>query len=216
MEMDRVFAQVLPRFRRTRMRSFVQRFTVTADSRILDVGGTPFNWSLIDVRPRVTMLNLRPPRVDVMPPNVTFVQGSALDLPFGDDSFDIAFSNSVIEHLGTLDNQRRFAREVRRVSRKVWVQTPNRWFPVEPHLLTPLIHYLPVSLQRRLLRNFTLWGWLRRPTQADVAGFIDEVRLLTRSEMEELFPDCDVRSERFLGMTKSFVAVRGARGPGRG
>ena len=62
---------------------------------------------------------------------------------FGDASFDIAFSNSVIEHLSTFENQARMAAEVRRVARAYWVQTPNFWFPIEPHFLVPAWHWLP-------------------------------------------------------------------------
>ena len=64
-------------------------------------------------------------------------------LPFGDGSFDFVFSNSAIEHLRTPERQRRFAVEVARVGKRYCVQTPNRWFPLESHLLTPWVHYLP-------------------------------------------------------------------------
>ena len=75
--------------------------------------------------------------------------GDGRALPFRDEAFDVVFSNSVIEHVGDAASQRRFAREVARVGRAYWVQTPNRWFPVEQHLLTPLVHWLPKSWQRR-------------------------------------------------------------------
>jgi hypothetical protein len=129
-------------------------------------------------------------------------------LDFADHSFDIAFSNSVIEHVGALDEQRAFADELRRVGRQLWVQTPARSFFFEPHLLTPFIHFLPHSWQRRLVRNFTLWGWVTRPSQASVDRMLGELRLLDYATFRALFPDCEIRRERFLGFTKSFVAVR--------
>src|ERR1035441_4234454 len=85
-------------------------------------------------------------------------------LPFPNRSVDISFSNSVIEHVGDHDRQRAFAREMARVGKCYFVQTPNRWFFIEPHLETPLIHFLPLSWQRKLLRNFTLWGLINRPS----------------------------------------------------
>ncbi len=78
--------------------------------------------------------------------------------------------------------------------------------------MTPLVHYLPRGWQRRLLRNFTVWGWLARPSQQAVDRFLAETRLLDHEEMHRLFPDCEIRRERFLGFTKSYVAVRRAPG----
>jgi Methyltransferase domain len=129
-------------------------------------------------------------------------------LPFADRAFDVVFSNSVIEHVSTWERQMQFAAGARRVGRKLWVQTPAYEFFIEPHLMTPFIHWLPVRWQRRLLRNFTPWGWLTRPPTPTVDAFIAEVRLLTRSEMRKLFPECEILEEKFLGMTKSYIAVR--------
>ena len=74
--------------------------------------------------------------------------------------------------------------------------------------MTPLVHYLPRSWQRRLLRRCTLWGLLSRPSQEQVDRFLAGTRLLGYDEMRRLFPDCEIRRERFLGLTKAYVAVR--------
>jgi hypothetical protein len=94
------------------------------------------------------------------------------------------------------------------VGRQVWVQTPARSFFFEPHLLAPFIHFLPFSWQRRLVRNFTLWGWVTRPSQVSVDQMLGGLRLLDYATFRTLFPDCEIRRERFLGVTKAFVAVR--------
>ena len=94
------------------------------------------------------------------------------------------------------------------MGRGLFVQTPARRFFFEPHLLTPFVHWLPRRWQRRLLRNFTVWGWLARPVPAQVERHLVETRLLGLGEMRRLFPDCEIRCERFLGLTKSYVAVR--------
>jgi SAM-dependent methyltransferase len=132
------------------------------------------------------------------------IEADATELPFPDNTFDIAFSNSVIEHLGTWENQQAFAREARRVARKLWIQTPARSFPIEAHLLAPYIQYLPKKLQHRLAR-WTPRGLLNPGV---VHGIVDEVRLLTFKEISKLFPDCRILRERLLGVTKSYIAVR--------
>jgi hypothetical protein len=190
------------------MNRFVKTFQPTSETAVLDVGGTPYNWERIDATFPITLVNIEPLESDGLDARYTLVQGSGAQLDFPDRSFDIAFSNSVIEHVGSLEEQRSFANELRRVGRQVWVQTPARSFFFEPHLLTPFIHYLPLSWQRRLVRNFTLWGWITRPSRASVDRMLGELRLLDYAAFQELFADCEIRRERFLGFTKAFVAVR--------
>ena len=127
-------------------------------------------------------------------PGAHFVQADATELPFGDDEFDIAYSNSVIEHLQP-DLRRAYARELRRVARRWFVQTPNRWFPVEPHALLPFVHWLPRPAGRALWR-------------LGVSGDpYDEVRLLDARELRRLFPDAVIFRERAGPLTKSLVAA---------
>ena len=146
-----------------------------------------------------------------LPAIVPVVNADLLAMPFT-RAFDVVFSNSVIEHVGDEASQRRFAGELARVGRAYWVQTPNRWFPVEQHLLTPLVHWLPKRWQRRIVPRATVWSALVRPT-ADrrafyVAHYLDEVRLLSAGDFAALFPDARLIRERVCGWTKSLVAVR--------
>ena len=192
------------------MNRFVETFQPTAEATVLDVGGTPYNWEQNRREVPGHAAQHRTPRSPTGF-DATLHAGSGLrklQLDFADRSFDIAFSNSVIEHVGPLDAQRAFAEELRRVGRQLWVQTPARSFFFEPHLLAPFIHFLPLSWQRRLVRNFTLWGWITRPSQASVDRMLGELRLLDYAIFRDLFPDCEIRRERFLGFTKAFVAVR--------
>lgn len=196
-------------FRKRRMTRFMQQFHPTEETRILDVGGTLFNWQFVDCRCRVTLLNLvNPSHSGDFPDNYEFVEGDGTDLRYDDNAFDIVFSNSVIEHVGSYERQRLFAAESLRVGKAVWVQTPARCFFLEPHLVTPFIHFFPVTWQRKLLRRFTLWGWLTRPSPERIEQFLASVRLLNYREMRELFPGCEIRRERFLLLTKSYIAVR--------
>jgi len=208
MDIHRVYRALGTGFRRRRMRRFERVFRPTPKTRILDVGGTRFPWELVESRPRVTLLNLAPAPGDAAPGRFTQVTASGTRLPHLDASFDIAYCNSVIEHVGAHDAQAALAAQLRRVARGLWVQTPARGFFFEPHLLTPFFHYLPRGWQRRLVRNFTVWGWLARPDPQRAKQIVDEIRLLTYREFAALFPDCEIQRERFLGWTKSYVAVR--------
>ena len=205
-----MLADAMRRFRTRRMQEFVKRFQVTPGTRILDVGGTPSNWLLADVRPSVTLLNM-PRGQEQSEQGFTFVSGDGCELPFPDQSFDIVFSNSVIEHVGAPAQQRRFADEIRRVGKRYWVQTPNQRFPIEPHLLTPFVHWLPRNLQQAWVTKWTVWDWVERPSpdrrEYYIQHFLRDIRLLSASELAALFPDAKILRERSLGCTKSLIAV---------
>lgn len=209
MDIHKFYQIFFPVFRKKRMREFFKTFSPAEHTKILDIGGTPYNWVISKCSSQVTLLNLSEPDgfVDA-PSNLSFVEGDGTALNYSDAEFDICFSNSVIEHLGTYDNQIIFASEISRVRKKIWVQTPAKLFPVEPHLMTPFIHFFPKRVQKSMLQNFTLWGWVTRPSQEVVDRFLSEVRLLTHDEMEQIFPDCQILREKFLGFTKAYIAVR--------
>ena len=209
MNIHAIFARLSPHFRERRMRWFKATVNPEPSETILDVGGCSAFWLGSNLKNPLTILNVsfvgEPAQ---RPANFEFVLGDGCKLPFADASFDIVFSNSAIEHVGTWERQQAFAREALRVGRRVWIQTPARGFFIEPHLLAPFIHWLPASVQRRLIRWTTLWGWIERPSAVKVDAFLAEVRLLNRTEMQELFPSCAILHERVSGLTKSFVAVR--------
>jgi methyltransferase family protein len=180
--------------------------------RIIDIGGTNRFWEQRGWAGRddveITLVNLE--AEERRHGNVHPTAGDATDLSeHGDDHFDIAFSNSVIEHLFTLDKQRRMADEVRRVARAYWVQTPNFWFPIEPHFLVPAWHWLPEETRVAILRRRGV-GWAGRCPDPDFARrIVHEHRLMRRSELAALFPGATLISERFGGLVKSWSAVAG-------
>jgi SAM-dependent methyltransferase len=196
-------------FRPRRLKLFYETFDITADTKVLDLGGGTFFWELAHAEgrllPRVTVLNILPPRGQ-LPPSVSWVTGDAKNAPLGNHSFDIVFCNSLIEHLVDWRSQCILADEVRRLAPNYFVQTPDKYFPIEPHFLTPFIHWLPKTARRHLIRNFSVWGLLRRPTQAYVDRTVEELRLLSKNEMRTLFPEAEIKSERVLGLSKSIVA----------
>jgi hypothetical protein len=178
---------------------------------ILDVGGTTEYWEARGWADRpgveVTLVNLTgsEQRYENLKPAV----GDATSLEYEDGAFDLVFSNSVIEHLFTLENQRAMAREVRRLGRAYWVQTPNFYFPIEPHFLAPAWHWLPVSARVAILRRRAV-GWNGRcPDPEHARRIVTEHRLMRRSELKALFPEATLVPERVAGLVKSWTAVYG-------
>jgi SAM-dependent methyltransferase len=91
-------------------------------------------------------------------PQVRTVVADGRSLPFGDGEFDVGFSNAVVEHVGGPAEQVAFVHELCRVAKRVFVTTPNRWFPVEVHTLLPVAHWLPRELQPGSLDEIDLLG----------------------------------------------------------
>lgn len=201
---------------RFRQRRFV-RFRELVDAlprpvRILDVGGTTVFWERVGYAGHdgveIVLLNL----MEQPAPhgNMSSTVGDAADLTgFGDDAFDVVVSNSVIEHLPTLELQGRMAAEVRRVGRRVYLQTPNRFFPLEPHFLFPFFGVLPMRVRAWLLQRMDLGWHPRRPDPAEALADVRSVRLLTGSELRRLFPGARFENERLLVFTKSFIVLDG-------
>jgi hypothetical protein len=188
-------------------------FDLCSEMRILDVGGTLYNWQFIESDPKVDLLNLKgqEPK-EPLGKSRSFIVGNGLDLKIGDNAYDIVYSNSVIEHVGSYENQQIFAKELKRVANGLFVQTPAKEFFLEPHYLTPFIHWLPIRTQKKLLRNFSLWGLLTRPSNDTVDTVLGEIRLLNKAEFHDLFHDCTIITEKLCFFTKSYIAYRPVRG----
>ena len=172
-------------------------FAPSPEARVLDIGGTAQTWSSEsegDGQFSVTLSNIRG-NGPMNGGRFTSVAGDATALPFADNALDLAFSNSVIEHMGTWEKQQAFAREARRVAHNLWIQTPARSFPIEAHLLAPYNQYLPKNVQHSIVR------WMPRGllTPDVIHEIVDEVRLLTYREVKHLFPDCRILRERLFG-----------------
>ena len=181
-------------------------------TRILDVGGTEQFWanlwgSTIPDTMAITIVNIAPQHVSAHP-QIDAVLGDARDLSvFQPAQFDICFSNSVIEHLGTLADQQRAAREIRRVAQRYLVQTPYRYFPIEPHFQVPGWAHLPVPVRTTLHRRFAL-GWM--PAQPDyllAKTEVEQIRLLNLREFRALFPNATILKEQFGPFLKSMIAI---------
>ncbi|MGH8746241.1 MAG: methyltransferase domain-containing protein [Burkholderiales bacterium] len=179
--------------------------------RLLDIGGTQGYWDMmltsVALPPtlHVTLLNLEV--TPVARRNFTATAGDARAMPqFADKQFDIVFSNSTIEHVGTWADQERMAREVRRLGRQYCVQTPNRYFPIESHFVFPCFQFLPLVLRVWLAQHFALGSYPRIPDRQTALREIASIRLLSRAEFQRLFPEATLYDEKYYGLTKSFVA----------
>jgi len=161
------------------------------DARILDVGCGTLGLRALEPDRDITGVDLveRPSY-----PGPFVVADATERLPFADGEFDLAYSSSVVEHVAPADRAA-FAAELRRVARGWYVQTPAFSFPVEPHALLPLAHWLPLGLRERYWRLGAAGSW-------------EEIHLLRRAELAALFPGSEIRAERLAGLAKSWVAVR--------
>ncbi len=178
---------------------------------ILDVGGTQSYWENMnfanDGSVHITLLNLT--EDEVTRNYFSSISGDATDLSrFGDKHFDIVHSNSVIEHLFTRKAQERMANEIRRVGKRYYVQTPNYYFPIEPHWVFPLFQFLPFSWRVSLTKKYYLDTYPENQRQEVAEQRVKEVLLLTEADMKVLFPGAKIYREMFLGLKKSITSYQ--------
>ena len=137
--------------------------------------------------------------------NIFSAAGDARDLrAYKDKSFDLVFSNSCIEHVGSFDDQKKMADEMLRVGRHCYLQTPNRYFFMEPHFLFPFFQFFPLKLKCFLLRHFSMGHYQKARTKDKALEVAKSVRLMTEKELQGLFGGVEIRRERLWHMTKSF------------
>lgn len=206
------------RLRRKRLAFFLGLLdSVPRPVRILDVGGTAAFWEMMGFASHdaveITLLNRT--REPVSLPHFASVVGDARGMDgFRDREFDVVFCNSVIEHLGNLDDMHKMAGEIRRVGQRYFVQTPNRYFPLEPHFFFPGFQFLPLRAQIWLTTHFNLGAFAHAneyPYDA-VKQAIQDIRLLSQKEFMRLFPEANLYRERFAGLTVSLIAYHGWEG----
>lgn len=183
--------------------------------RIADIGGTEYYWEIAR-----DFIESAPVEIHLMNLDAGPVKGkkfvshaaNACDLQdFADNAFDLVHSNSVIEHVGNWKNAMAMAGEVRRLAPAYYVQTPNFWFPYEPHFRFPFFQFLPEQVRYRMLMRMSLGFGGRRQNLSDAVEAVQSAALLDISQMRELFPDGEIRRERLGPFTKSIMAVRTGR-----
>jgi hypothetical protein len=198
---------VSSRARAKRWDEVLRRFPNLADMRVVDLGGDIRHWESCPVRPRkIVFVNLYPqPEADGH--RVIVADACTVPSELTGDRFDLAYSNSVIEHVGGHERRTAFADVTRRLGERYWVQTPYRYFPVEPHWLFPGLQFLPTAIRVRVTERWPLGH--RQATGRDATENVLSVELLGRTELRHYFPDADIWTESLAGLPKSLVAVRG-------
>jgi hypothetical protein len=188
---------------------FADAFPGIGSMSVIDLGGTAEAWQRAPIRPaRVHVVNLESPPEE-MPDWIRADQADACSLPprISDGTYDLVFSNSVIEHVGGHVQRMRFAEAVHKLAERHWVQTPYRYFPIEPHWLFPGFQFLPLAVRAELSRRWPLAHTLSESWDDGLSAAMS-VELLSRAEMAFYFPDSTLRFERMIGAVKSLIAVR--------
>jgi hypothetical protein len=198
------------RRRAVRFRELVRQFPELDNMRVLDLGGTPDFWRSAPVHPaHVTTLNLDG-KYDVSESWLEHVVADAcnlasLDICAGD--YSLIVSNSLIEHVGGYERRKEFAQVVRTAAPAHWVQTPDRYFPIEPHYLGPGFQFLPIKMRAAIIRHWPI-AHERVYTTADALAQALTIDLIGATELQHLFPESVIWHERFVGLSKSIVAIK--------
>lgn len=171
--------------RRSRFDLFMREMRPKPSDRVLDIGAGEGEGRAVNFfeewypwRKQITAVALSYlPEFRRAFPDVTLVIGDGKKLPFPDRSFDIAFSNAVIEHVGTKKDQRRFIAEACRVADRVFLSTPNRWFPIDAHTMIPFAHWLSLSTRNAIYRllgrtSYASEEQLRLVGSRELLGFV--------------------------------------------
>jgi hypothetical protein len=188
------------------------RFPDLARMEVVDLGGTVEAWRRAPVRPaRVTVVNLFEPG-DSDESWLVPVTGDAcaareaLERAGRAQRYDLVFSNSLIEHVGGHAQRAALATEIRELAPRHWVQTPYRYFPVEPHWLFPGLQFLPMGLRARVAAAWPM-AHTKPESAAQAMAEVQWTELIGVAELRAYFPRSHVLRERALGVTKSIVAV---------
>lgn len=197
--------EISAKCRARRFSRFCDVMGLTGSESLLDVGGSSeWLWRGGFFAKPITVLNLQD-GMDV-PRRIKWIKGDACAMSmFQNGTFDLAFSNSVIEHVGNFERQLQMAGEIRRVAVRYWVQTPYRHFPLETHMVFPFFQYFPLKVRA--------WLGVRWPFSFEMMRHGDPLRdatqiwLLDIRQMRQLFPEAEIIIERFMGIPKSLIAV---------
>lgn len=187
---------------------FIQNFEKPV--KILDIGGTYNYWKQMGMADsgdlEITLLNIEHQESSN---NIKFILQDVSDLSnFKDNEFDVVYSNSLIEHITPFERQKKLASEIIRISKAYYIQTPNYYFPFEPHFLFPFFQFLPIWLKIWLVKHFTLGWFYKAQTKDEALKIISSIRLLNAKDLNKLFPSAKLIKEKFLCITKSLTVIK--------
>ena len=197
------------RYRSRRWELVRRSFPDIESMSVIDLGGRVGMWLRAPYRPAaVHIVNLQAAPAE-MPGwmRVEVGDACALSSETAGTKYDLVFSNSVLEHVGGHAQRARFADNVHALSTRHWIQTPYRYFPIEPHWLFPGFQFLPLGARAEISRKWPLVHFPPASREENVRRVM-EVELLSRTEMQTYFPDSTLLPEKSMGLTKSLIALK--------
>ncbi|MBA4406633.1 methyltransferase type 11 [bacterium] len=200
------------RFRNKRAQILLDKLSALNldEIKILDVGGSSYFWDEIrnsfKKSYQLVIVNLSKEEIGIGEYQKIVGDGKTLSF-IKDKSFDIVVSNSVMEHLGTFNQQREMAENIKRVGRYYFIQTPAFIFPFEPHFLFPFFHWLPKWVRVKLVQNFNLGWFTKQKSKEDAQRLVNSIRILKKKELKRFFQNFEIISERLWFFTKSYLVI---------
>lgn len=223
--MKKLFSLYSNKSRKKRAAFFTKKMSLFEGAKILDLGGGNGKY-INSILPKNQNFDVT--ISDILADDLTYAKenygyktiplSESKRLPFEDNEFDIVFCNSVIEHVTipkneiwslkstkkfkklSFESQKEFAKEINRIGKTYFVQTPNKFFIIESHSWLPgLIVLLPRTVQISIIHFFNKF-WPKKTAP--------DWNLLTFKEMQIIFPNAEIYREKSLGFTKSLMAVK--------
>lgn len=185
-------------------------FKPDVEAKLLDIGANDKEYSdndnmlekLYEHRNNITVLGLH--KYEEFSKRYDGIKTITYDgsiFPFEDNKFDFGWSNAVLEHVGDIDKQIFFIKEIKRTCKKAFLTTPNKYFPIEVHTRIPILHYLPKRIFDRILILFN---------QKWASG--DYMYLLSRRKLIHILEKAGVKnytikSNRFMFFIMDFMII---------
>jgi len=210
-----LFSGLSCKSRTKKLELFYKTFQPDENTKILDLGGeiddgNNSGLQFVDSYPwkhNISVLNISSDFITAIKnkySEIDAVVGDACALPWPGKHFDIVFSNAVIEHLGSRENQMKMASEIMRVGKNWFVTTPNRWFPFEFHIRLPFIHWLPDRIFKFAARIISF----NHNTQKYSSGCEHaDLRLLSARALRKMFPDSIIIQQRITIWPETLIAT---------
>jgi hypothetical protein len=196
------------RMRSRRWEILAARFPHLAEMTVVDLGGDARSWSAAPLTPqRLVLVNTFPQ--EAPEPWMETVMGDACDPPahLRRQRFDFVYSNSVLEHVGGYERRQQFTQVARALGDHLWLQTPYRYFPLEPHWLFPFFQFLPLRLRAEVTVRWPLGNYDHLRDLGQAVQWASRVELLSATELAFHLPEAEIVRERVGGLTKSLIAV---------
>ncbi len=202
--LNKIFNKIQKENRSRKFNLFTSTFDNLEKYKILDVGcgeGT-FLEEMNPYKNNITAVDISEINIEQFKknhPSIKISQGDAKNMDFDDKSFDILFSNAVIEHVGDIIEQKKYASEIRRVGKSYFIITPNKWFPFEPHYRFPLFQFIPKKIQKLITKIFSMGNYPR--------GCWEDINLLSASQLKSLFPEAKIIKLRMTIYPETLIAI---------